>query len=152
MAISSLPWQEPLSELVLRASLQPNKSRSIVIAPGRAFLRRLIDLTCKASNPRLFIRLYGNVGLPISMFLTDNAAVVAIINKTSSKYKIIMKLVKRLVLICLCNNILFKAKHVPGKHNVIADKLSRLEFHETLVIAPWLNRCPVQIPPHLLHI
>lgn len=207
-----------------------------VVSPGRAFLRRLIDLSCKVSNPRHYIRLtcearadmqcwlqfishfngksvflndnwsssdhltlYTDAAstqgfaailgaswfatewpdqfrhlhitvlelFPIVLameiwgsqfqnhkilFLTDNEAVVAIINKTSSKDKIIMKLVRRLVLICLRNNILFKAKHVPGKQNVIADKLSRLDFQKTLALAPWLNRQPVQIPLHLLHI
>lgn len=86
------------------------------------------------------------------LFLTDNEAVVAIINKTSSKDKTIMKLVRRLVISCLQNNIFFKAKHVPGKFNVLADRLSRLEFQEVLTLAPWLNKTPVQIPANLLHI
>lgn len=42
------------------------------------------------------------------LFLTDNEAVVAIINKTSSKDKTIMKLVRRLVISCLQNNIFSK--------------------------------------------
>ncbi|XP_062567617.1 uncharacterized protein LOC134229845 [Saccostrea cucullata] len=165
-----------------------------VISPGRAFLRRLIDMSCKVSNPRHFIRLTCEARADIQfwlqfishfngksvflsdvwsssdhltlytdaastqvfaailgavwfaakwpdefkqlhitilelfpivlamemwgsqfqnhkiLFLTDNEAVVAIINKTSSKDKTVMKLVRRLVLICLQNNILFKAK------------------------------------------
>jgi hypothetical protein len=55
------------------------------------------------------------------LFLTDNAAVAEIINKTSSKDTIIMKLVKRLALAALKHNIHFKAKHIPGKTNVIFD-------------------------------
>lgn len=208
----------------------------VVIAPGRAFLRRLIDLTVKVTNPRHFIRLTCEARADIQcwlqfishfngksvflndtwsssdhltlhtdaastkgyaailgstwfasewlepfkqfhitvlelfpivlalemwgsqfqnhkiLFLTDNEAVVAIINKTSSKDKTIMKLVRRLVISCLQNNIFFKAKHVPGKFNVLADRLSRLEFQEALTLAPWLNKTPVQIPANLLHI
>lgn len=77
---------------------------------------------------------------------------MAIINKTSSKDKTIMKLVRRLVISCLQNNIFFKAKHVPGKFNVLADRLSGLEFQEVLTLAQWLNKTPVQIPANLLHI
>lgn len=49
------------------------------------------------------------------LFLTDNEAVVAIINKTSSKDKTIMKLVRRLVISCLQNNIFFQSKTCPWK-------------------------------------
>ena len=63
-----------------------------------------------------------------------------------------MKLVRRIVLICLRHNILFKSKHIPGKQNVVADKLSRLKFQETLALEPWLNRQLVQIPLQLLQI
>lgn len=87
------------------------------------------------------------------VFLTDNEVVVAIINKTSSKDKTIMKLVRRLVISCLQNNIFFfKAKHVPGKFNVLADRLSRLKFKGALSLSPWLNKTPVQIQANLLHI
>jgi hypothetical protein len=84
------------------------------------------------------------------LFLTDNAAVAEIINKTSSKDTIIMKLVKRLALAALKHNIHFKAKHIPGKTNVIFDLLSRLSFQEAHHIAPWLNANPVVVPSHLL--
>lgn len=43
-----------------------------------------------------------------------------------------MKLVRRIVLICLRHNILFKAKLIPGKQNVVGDKLFRLKFQEIL--------------------
>ncbi|VDI74165.1 Hypothetical predicted protein [Mytilus galloprovincialis] len=46
------------------------------------------------------------------LFLTDNQAVADIINKTSSRDKILMKLVRRLVLASLKFNIHFKAKHI----------------------------------------
>ncbi len=49
------------------------------------------------------------------MFLSDNSAVVDIINKLSSKHTVLMSLVRRLVVACLTYNILFRAQHVPGK-------------------------------------
>ena len=86
------------------------------------------------------------------LFLSDNAAVVDIINKTSSKDKCIMKLVRRLVIAALKFNIFFKAKHIPGKSNVICDLLSRFSFQEVRSLAPWLDTNPTDIPPNLLHI
>ena len=61
-----------------------------------------------------------------------------------------MKLVRRLVLAALKHNIHFKAKHIPGKTNVICDLLSRFSFQEAHRIAPWLNANPVVVPSHLL--
>lgn len=67
---------------------------------------------------------------------TDNAAVVDIINQTSSKEKSVMVLVRRLVLASLKHNIHFRAKHIPDKHNKICDLLSRFSFQEALSLAP----------------
>lgn len=50
------------------------------------------------------------------------------INKQTSKEKSIMRLIRRLVLATLSYNIHFRAKHIPGKHNVTADRLSRFQF------------------------
>ena len=48
------------------------------------------------------------------IFYTDNEALVHVINKQSCKDKTLMVFVRRLVLLCLQFNIMFKAKHVPG--------------------------------------
>jgi hypothetical protein len=56
----------------------------------------------------------------------------------------------RLVLAALKHNIHFKAKHIPGKTNVIYDLLSRFSFQEAHHIVPWLNANPVVVPSHLL--
>ena len=40
-----------------------------------------------------------------------------------------MFFVRRLVLICLEYNIVFKAKHIAGVKNRLADSLSRLQVH-----------------------
>ena len=61
------------------------------------------------------------------LFYTDNAALVKIINKTTSQDPTVMIFVRRLVLACLKLIILFRAKHVPGAKNTLADALSRLQ-------------------------
>lgn len=86
------------------------------------------------------------------LFLTDNQAVEAIINKTTSKDTILMKLVRRLVLASLNFNVHFRAKHIAGKTNVVCDLLSRFSFQEAHHIAPWLNQNPVLLPDHLLNL
>ncbi|XP_056009591.1 uncharacterized protein LOC130046335 isoform X1 [Ostrea edulis] len=86
------------------------------------------------------------------LFFSDNISVVYIINKQSSKDKTLMALVRRLVLVCLCKNILFKAKHIPGKCNIIADSLSRFQFQTARFQAPYLEQYPTPVPEHLLQI
>ena len=84
------------------------------------------------------------------LFKSDNAAVVAIINKQSAKCSLTMFLVRRLVVAALKFNILFKAQHVSGTSNVVPDRLSRFKFQEARQLAPWLAPNPTQIPEHLL--
>jgi hypothetical protein len=60
-------------------------------------------------------------------FSTDNAALVDIINKATSRDFTVMIFVRQLVLACLNFNIVFRARHVPGVKNVFADSLSRLQ-------------------------
>ena len=86
------------------------------------------------------------------LFLSDNEAVVHVINKQSSKEKTLMKLVRRLVLTSLTHNIFFKAKHIPGKTNILADKLSRFQLQDAFKAAPHLNPKPTVIPAELLRI
>ena len=86
------------------------------------------------------------------LFMTDNQAVSDIINKTSSKDKILMKLVRRLVLASLKFNMFFRAKHISGKSNIVCDLLSRFSFQEAHQIAPWLSKQPVVVPSHLVNL
>ena len=205
-----------------------------VIVPGRAFLRRLIDLTQGIQNPRHFIRLRqavkedlkiwqtflssfngisffldetwcnsnklnlftdasGSIGFgaifgtewcygkwpahwlhrniaflafyPIVLSLclwghkmrnqsillfTDNEALVHVINKKSCRDKPLMCFVRQMVLVCLQNNIMFKAKHIPGIYNKLADCLSRFQVTAFEQLAPAnMNSLPTDIPLHL---
>ena len=56
---------------------------------------------------------------------TDNEALVSVINKQSSKEKLVMVLVRRLVVAGLKYNIVCQAQQVPGRYNTMADALSR---------------------------
>lgn len=95
----------------------------------------------------LAIELWGNkIKNKRILFMSDNMAVVQIINKQTSKDRTIMKLVRRLVLATLKCNIHFRAKHIPGKHNVTADRLSRFQFQAAFQSAPHLNRQQTPIP------
>ena len=73
------------------------------------------------------------------VFFTDNAALVDIINKQSSKHKLIMALLRPLILCCLRHNILFKARHVPGLQNSRADFISRFQIDSFKAITPDFN-------------
>lgn len=59
---------------------------------------------------------------------SDNTAVVAALNKFSCKCPHTMLLVRRVALTCLRHDITIRASHVPGKENVLADALSRLQI------------------------
>ena len=61
------------------------------------------------------------------LFFTDNEAIVHVIDKQSCKDKSLIHFVRKLVSICLQHNIVFKAKHIPGIYNHLADSLSRLQ-------------------------
>ena len=51
------------------------------------------------------------------LFFTDNEALVYIINRQSCRDKTLMFFVRKLVLVRLENNIVFKANHIPGTKN-----------------------------------
>ena len=84
------------------------------------------------------------------LFFTDNEALVHVINKQSCKDKALMFFMRALVLVCLRNNILFRAKHVRGVHNTLADSLSRLQVETFQRLAPsHMEPGPTDIPLHL---
>ena len=84
------------------------------------------------------------------LFFTDNEALVHVINKQSCRDKDLMFFVRKLVLVCLNYNICFKAKHVPGLQNKLADSLSRLQLQIFKQLAPaYMHKAPTVIPPHL---
>lgn len=85
------------------------------------------------------------------IFHTDNMAVVHIINTQSSRCPHLMHLVRTFVLECLRFNIRFKAVHVPGFYNVIADSLSRFQATRFRAAAPHADAIMTSLPvlPHV---
>ena len=63
-------------------------------------------------------------------FFTDNAALVDIINKQTSKHSLIMVLARDLVLTSLRHNIVFRAYHVPSVDNTWAELISPFQIIE----------------------
>lgn len=95
----------------------------------------------------LAIELWGPLWRNHSILLfTDNEALVSVINKQSTSDGQAMKMVRYMVLRCLQFNILFKAKHIPGKKNIFADYLSRLQVEQFLKIAPAAQPKPCLVP------
>ena len=83
------------------------------------------------------------------LFHCDNQAVVTIVNKQSTRDKASMHLVRLLVEICLCHNIIFKAQHIPGLNNEIADSLSRFQFNRFRKLAPQADKEGTPVPEDL---
>ena len=80
----------------------------------------------------------------------DNMSLVHILNKQSSKSERVMSLVRPLMLVALGNNIQFKAQHIPGKNNVIADAISRTQWDLFRKLAPKADLNPQVIPRSFL--
>ena len=61
-----------------------------------------------------------------------------------------MFFVRKFVSICLHHNIQFKAKHIPGVRNQLADALSRLQAQTFMQLAPaYTEPFPTEVPLHL---
>ena len=84
------------------------------------------------------------------IFRTDNAALVDIINQQTSKHKLVMTLVRDLVLTSLQHNIVFRAKHIEGVHNTLADHLSRFQVDKFQELYPGVDAHPTSVPESLL--
>ena len=84
------------------------------------------------------------------LFFTDNAALVDIINKQTSKHKSVMVLLRELVLRCLSYNILFRARHVPGLQNCQADYISRFQVESFKELVPGADELPTPVPANIL--
>ena len=84
------------------------------------------------------------------LFFTDNESLVHVINKQSSKDKSLMFFVRKLDLMCLEYNIVFKAEHIADVKNRLADSLSRLQVQYFKQLAPaHMFKLPTEIPLHL---
>ncbi len=79
------------------------------------------------------------------LFMCDNESVVFCLNNQTSKDDMLMTLLRKLVLAALKFNIVFRAKHIPGKCNVVCDALSHFQLQKARAWAPWLETKPQEI-------
>ena len=84
------------------------------------------------------------------LFTTDTENVVHVINKQTAKDPKMLGLLRAMVLICLRNNIFFRARHIPGVKNVLADSLSRLQVDKFHTLSRGMDPTPTPLPAHLL--
>ena len=84
------------------------------------------------------------------VFVTDKAALVSIINQQTSKQKLVMTLICDLVSTSLHFNIIFRARHIPGLHNMQANCLSRLQIAQFKGLSPLADDLPTVVPENLL--
>ncbi|XP_069816798.1 uncharacterized protein [Dendropsophus ebraccatus] len=82
-------------------------------------------------------------------FWTDNLGVVYCVNNLSSSSPPVLALLRHLVLRCLDLNILFRARHVPGKMNSVADSLSRFRWQEFRSLLPGADDHGHLCPDHI---
>ena len=86
------------------------------------------------------------------IFYCDNQAVVSIINSKRSKSTRIMDLVRALTLKTMKYNFYFKAIHVPGHSNDIADSISRFQQTRFRRLAPHADQQPQPLPEELFRL
>ena len=84
--------------------------------------------------------------------LSDNMAVVHIINCKQSRNTDAMHLIRCLTLIECAYDFVVVSKHLPGKHNSIADALSRNQQSGFLSLYPQASPLPTPVPSSLLQV
>lgn len=82
----------------------------------------------------------------------DNMALVQILNSQTSKSKPVMALMRPFVLSAMQNNIIFRARHIAGKTNEIADSISRQQWGRFRRLAPDAKEKPREVPAEFLQI
>ena len=80
------------------------------------------------------------------LFRIDNMALVSIINKRTAKSKRVMAFIRPLVLFTMQHNIQFKAQHIDGCKNEIADAISRFQLKRFRELAPGAESVPENNP------
>jgi len=91
---------------------------------------------------RTFSNIFGN---GFVKFNCDNEAITTIINNQTTKNKKLMCIVRLLVLDLLKYNINLTAVHIPGKKNVLADKISRQQISQSLLSSHGVSTSPYPV-------
>ncbi|MCP3933100.1 MAG: hypothetical protein GY705_28855, partial [Bacteroidetes bacterium] len=80
------------------------------------------------------------------LFHVDNIAIVCVLQSQTARDPVIMNMLRHMVVISMLNNFSFSGVHIKGKHNVITDFISRLQFQKAKALAPWLQEEATKIP------
>jgi hypothetical protein len=78
--------------------------------------------------------------------LTDNQALVTVINRLYSRDAGLRRFLRPIADLCLGNNILMVASHIPGVENIGPDLISRGRIVEFRNRFPQANKSPEEIP------
>lgn len=81
---------------------------------------------------------------------TDNTGVLYSLRGMSSTDRLMMRLIRRIVLICLLEDIKLKVYYVESKKNAIADALSRNLLQKFRQLHPSASQFPMPVPDHVL--
>ncbi len=63
-------------------------------------------------------------------------SIVYVLRSKTSQDPVLMAIVRKMVVLAMLNNVQFSALHVPGRHNVIADLISRFQVSKAKTWAP----------------
>ena len=85
-------------------------------------------------------------------FNVDNEALVAVLNRQTSKSRRLMQLVRPFVLLSMRYGIVFRAVHIGSKSNAIADSISRQQWARFRRLAPEAVRGPERLPSGFLQL
>ncbi len=80
------------------------------------------------------------------LFFVDNMSVKWALHNHTSHDKIMMKMIRVMIKLSVKHDIIFDSQHIPGRHNLIADALSRFQVQKALTWAPWLHKDPSTLP------
>ena len=86
----------------------------------------------------------------IVKFLVDNLAVVQVLNATYCKEVHLMHLIRVLVFLAAHFNFWFRAEHLAGSSNTLADAISRNKMDEFFLQVPEASPEGMQIPGTLI--
>lgn len=81
---------------------------------------------------------------------SDNLPLVHALNSHTSRSTLVMSLLRPLIFTLMTQRIKFSALHIPGKLNVLCDRLSRQQEVAPLLSQLGMDPEPTQLPEHLL--
>ena len=81
---------------------------------------------------------------------SDNTAVVHVLNSRTAKDAQLLHLIRKITLISLSHNVNYRAVHIPGKSNLLADALSRFQECPMQFALVKMDQSPTQISSQLL--